>query len=110
MEINALWQSIAARVVFGANSTLRSTMFFLFCVVHSIRGPVYRELLIRQAAWHATLLHPFLYVVDLKRALNFGEAQGFVSPKHRAAITVPFRATASESPGTAHFFMNGITF
>jgi hypothetical protein len=32
-------------------------------------------LLIRQAAWHATLLHPFLYVVDLKRALNFGEAQ-----------------------------------
>jgi len=39
MEINALWQSIAARVVFGANSTLRSTMCFLFCVVHSIRGP-----------------------------------------------------------------------
>jgi hypothetical protein len=32
-------------------------------------------LLFRQAAWHATLLHPFLHVVDLKRALNFGEAQ-----------------------------------
>jgi hypothetical protein len=38
--------------------------------------PVYGELLFRQASWHATLLHPFLYVVDLKRALNFGEAQG----------------------------------
>jgi hypothetical protein len=38
---------------------------------------VYGELLFRQAAWHA-LLHPFLHVVDLKRALNFGEAQGFV--------------------------------
>jgi hypothetical protein len=31
-------------------------------------------LLFRQA-WHATLLHPFLYVIDLKSALNFGEAQ-----------------------------------
>ena len=27
-----------------------------------------------KVAWHATLLHPFLYVIDLKRALNFGEA------------------------------------
>ena len=35
---------------------------------------VYGELLFRQAAWHATLLHPFLYVVDLERALNFDEA------------------------------------
>jgi hypothetical protein len=34
-------------------------------------------LLLRQAAWHATLLHPFLYAVDLKRALSFGEAQHF---------------------------------
>jgi hypothetical protein len=34
-------------------------------------------LLIRQAAWHATLLHPFLYAVDLKRALSFGEAQAW---------------------------------
>jgi len=33
------------------------------------------ELLIRQAAWHATLLHHFLYVLDLERALNFGEVQ-----------------------------------
>ena len=38
-------------------------------------GDVYGELLLRQAAWHATLLHPFLYAVDLKRALSFGEAQ-----------------------------------
>jgi hypothetical protein len=37
---------------------------------------VYGELLFRQATWHATLLHPFLYVIDSKRALNFGEAQG----------------------------------
>jgi hypothetical protein len=36
---------------------------------------IYGELLFRQAAWHATLLHPFLYVVDLKRVINFGEAQ-----------------------------------
>jgi hypothetical protein len=32
-------------------------------------------LLFRQATWHATLLHPFLYVIDFKRALGFGEAQ-----------------------------------
>jgi hypothetical protein len=37
--------------------------------------PVYGELLFRQATWHATLLHPFRYVIDFKRALNFGEAQ-----------------------------------
>jgi hypothetical protein len=37
--------------------------------------PVYGELLFRQATWHATLLHPFLYVLDFKRALGFGEAQ-----------------------------------
>jgi hypothetical protein len=24
---------------------------------------------------HETLLHPFLYVIDFKRALSFGEAQ-----------------------------------
>src|SRR5260370_40309392 len=35
---------------------------------------VYGELLIRQATGHATLLHPFLYVIDSKRALSFGEA------------------------------------
>ena len=40
---------------------------------------VYGELLIRQAAWHATLLHPFLYAVDLKRALSFGEAQAWIT-------------------------------
>jgi len=37
--------------------------------------PVYGELLFRQATWHATLLRPFLYVIDSKRALSFGEAQ-----------------------------------
>jgi hypothetical protein len=37
--------------------------------------PVYGELLFDQAKRHATLLHPFLYVIDFKRALNFGEAQ-----------------------------------
>jgi hypothetical protein len=36
---------------------------------------VYGELLFRQATWDATLLHPFLYVIDFKRALSFGEAQ-----------------------------------
>jgi hypothetical protein len=41
----------------------------------SPRRPVYGELLFRQATWHATLLHPFLYVIDSKRAPNFGEAQ-----------------------------------
>jgi hypothetical protein len=34
-------------------------------------------LLFRQATRHATLLHPFLYVIDFKRALGFGEAQLF---------------------------------
>jgi hypothetical protein len=33
------------------------------------------ELLFHRATWHATLLHPFLYVIDSKRALGFGEAQ-----------------------------------
>ncbi len=37
--------------------------------------PVYGELLFYQAERHATLLHLFLYVIDFKRALNFGEAQ-----------------------------------
>jgi hypothetical protein len=36
---------------------------------------VYGELLFRQATWDATLLHPFLRVIDSKRALKFGEAQ-----------------------------------
>jgi hypothetical protein len=36
---------------------------------------VYGELLLRRATWHETLLHPFLYVIDFKRALSFGEAQ-----------------------------------
>jgi hypothetical protein len=27
-----------------------------------------------KATRHATLLHPFLYVIDSKRALNFGQA------------------------------------
>jgi hypothetical protein len=35
---------------------------------------VYGELLLRRATWHETLLHPFLYVIDFKRALSFGEA------------------------------------
>ena len=39
--------------------------------------PVHGELLLRRATWHETLLHPFLYVIDFKRALSFGEAQGF---------------------------------
>ena len=38
-------------------------------------NPVYGELLFRQATRHATLLRPFLYVIDSKRALSFGEAQ-----------------------------------
>ena len=37
-------------------------------------GRVYGELLLRRATWHETLLHPFLYVIDFKRALSFGEA------------------------------------
>jgi len=34
---------------------------------------VYGELLFRQARWHTTLLRRFLYVIDSKRALSFGE-------------------------------------
>ena len=30
---------------------------------------VYGELLFRQATWHATLLHPFLYVIDFSAIL-----------------------------------------
>jgi hypothetical protein len=41
----------------------------------SRRKGVYGELSFRQATRHATLLHPFLYVIDFKRALNFREAQ-----------------------------------
>jgi hypothetical protein len=43
--------------------------------VAGFMNPVYGELLIRQVTGHATLLHPFLYVIDSKRALSFGEAQ-----------------------------------
>jgi hypothetical protein len=32
-------------------------------------------LLLRRATWHETLLHRFLYVIDFKRALSFGEGQ-----------------------------------
>jgi hypothetical protein len=39
------------------------------------KPPVYGELLIRQAIGHATLLHPFLYVIDSKRAFRFGETE-----------------------------------
>jgi hypothetical protein len=42
-------------------------------------SPVYGELLLRRATWHGTLLHPFLYVIDFKRALSFGEAQASTS-------------------------------
>ena len=44
-------------------------------LAHWLEIPVYSELLIRQATGHATLLHRFLYVIDSKRALSFGEAQ-----------------------------------
>ena len=40
----------------------------------TLGSPVYGELLFRQATWDATLLQPFLYVIDSKRAFNFGEA------------------------------------
>jgi len=43
--------------------------------VSPISSPVYGELLLRRATWHETLLHPFLYVIDSKQALSFGEAQ-----------------------------------
>jgi hypothetical protein len=46
-------------------------------IVIGAEVPVYGELSFRQATWHA-LLHPFLYVIDFKRALNFGE--GRVAP------------------------------
>lgn len=41
------------------------------------------ESLFRQATWHATLLHPFLYVIDFKRSLNFGEAQAILHSNSR---------------------------
>jgi hypothetical protein len=34
------------------------------------------------STWHETLLHPIPYVIDFKRALNFGEAQ----PQHDRLI------------------------
>src|SRR5260370_33239576 len=43
-------------------------------LVHSVRR-VYGELLFRQAKQHATLLTPFRYVIDFKRALGFGVAE-----------------------------------
>jgi hypothetical protein len=57
---------------------------------------VYGQLLFRQAAWDATLLHPFLYVVDLKCALNFGEAQGvraLISPNVVIRQLTPYQPT-----------------
>jgi len=42
-------------------------------------APVYGELLLRRATWHETLLHPFLYVIDFKRALSFGEGHGLTN-------------------------------
>ena len=65
--------------------------------------PVYGELLLRRATWHETLLHPFLYVIDFKRALSFGEAQpgrhairdalrgvSYVAPEIRQAMAETF--------------------
>jgi len=40
-----------------------------------ICAPVPGELLFRVTTGHVTLLRPFLYVIDFKRALSFGEAQ-----------------------------------
>ena len=50
-------------------------MLLQICSARERIEPVYGELLIRPATGHATLLHPFLYVIDSKRALSFGEAQ-----------------------------------
>jgi hypothetical protein len=60
-------------------------------------------LLFRQVTWHATLLHHFLYVIDSKRALNFGEAHlslacspgGFTTGQLADAVRSTLRTTDS---------------
>jgi hypothetical protein len=73
--------------------------------------PVYGELLFRQATWHAALLHPFLYVIDSKRALSFGEAQPNIfmrtAPKRLCAFLLPNETKSAEvlpavPPGNYH--------
>jgi hypothetical protein len=72
---------------------------------------VYGELLFRQATWRATLLHPFLYVIDSKRALSFGEAQLNIfmrtAPKRLCAFLLPNETKSAEvlpavPPGNYH--------
>jgi hypothetical protein len=41
----------------------------------SLRLPVAGEVFFLDIPFYRTLLHPFLYVIDSKRALSFGEAQ-----------------------------------
>jgi hypothetical protein len=58
-------------------------------------------LLFRQATSHETLLHPFPYAIDFKRALNFGEAQ--VTPD-----AVVQRAMRHSSPETKRHYQLGM--
>jgi len=69
--------------------------------------PVYGKLLFRQATWHAALLHPFLYVIDFKRALGFGEAEVADFEGIRAGwhfrwgqVTITARSTGSGNAAT----------
>ena len=63
-------------------------------------NPVYGELLFRQATWHATLLHPFLYVIDSKRALSFGEAHLCI-----CILSANASKTARANPTSANVFI-----
>jgi len=63
------------------------SMRYSLVIMETEHIPVYGELLFREATWHETLLRPFFYVIDSKRALSFGEAQlYFCSPPRLASV------------------------
>jgi hypothetical protein len=65
----------------------------------SLRLPVAGEVFFLDIPFYRTLLHPFLYAVDLKRALSLGEAQPRTRRKPKVAKpaahkTAPFQRPA----------------
>jgi hypothetical protein len=55
-----------SRLLAAAVSSSKQTLWLANCYFRQATSPTSP----------ATLLHPFLYVIGFKRALNFGEAQG----------------------------------
>jgi hypothetical protein len=100
--------ALEVRFVRGAAGPSGSDEFF-----DHIWNRVYGELLFRQATWHATLLHPFFYVIDSKRAPNCGKAQCLlrarftievvmVPPNAKALLNVSSPQTSSTLPTPPH--------